>query len=80
MRVTLPFFLLRRLRRMRPPAGAAALSSDPANMGTEFGLEASIGSWNDSFLGRRGETASASTAKDDEPLKWLSRLRERRDG
>ena len=81
MRVSLPFFLLRGLGRVRPlRQGASALSSDPANMGTEFGLEASIVGWSDSFLGRRDDVGPASTANDEPPLKWLGRPRARRDG
>lgn len=82
MRMPLPYFLLQRLGRVRPPRrSAASLSSDPANMGTEFALEASLAGWSDSLLraGRDGE-APAPAAHDEPPLRWLARPPQRGGG
>ena len=81
MRMPLPYFLLRRLGRVRPSRRAAS-SSDPADMGTEFGLEASLVGWSNSFLdGRDGAPSSAAAppaVHDEPPLKWLGRPRPQR--
>lgn len=62
MRALLPTFLLRRLSRARRPAPR----DDPADMGTDFGLDASIAGWSDSVVRRRADAAA-----DDAPLRWL---------
>ena len=64
MRVSLPIFLLRRLPRMRR---APRRGDDPADMGTEFGLDASIAGWSDAPAAGRAYRPSA----DDAPMHWL---------
>ena len=86
MRMPLPYFLLRRLGRMSGPPRRAASgpSTDPADMGTEFGLEASLVGWSNSFLDGRDEAPSGAAAPpavhDEPPLKWLGRPRPQRGG
>ena len=66
MRVPLPIFLLRRLPRMR----RSAVRDDLADMGTEFGLDASIAGWSDSPAARGAARANGPSA-DDAPMHWL---------
>ena len=67
MRVPLPIFLLRRLPRVRH----SAVRDDPADMGTDFGLDASIAGWSDSPAAR-GATRADGPSADDAPMQWLS--------
>ena len=64
MRVPLPIFLLRRLPRVRR---SRVRANDPADMGTEFGLDASIAGWSDGPAAGRAHGPSA----DDAPMHWL---------
>ena len=73
MRVPLPSFILRRLPRARRPARR----DDPADMGTEFGLDASIAGWENS-LPAQGRTARI--AADEAPMHWLGRPAGRKTG
>ena len=66
MRVPLPIFLLRRLPRMR----RSAVRDDPADMGTEFGLDASIAGWSNGPAARGAARANGPSA-DDAPMQWL---------
>ena len=66
MRVPLPIFLLRRLPRMR----RSAVRDDPADMGTEFALDASIAGWSDGPAARSAVRAKGPSA-DDAPMQWL---------
>ena len=66
MRVPLPIFLLRRLPRMR----RRAVRDDPADMGTEFGLDASIAHWSEGQAARSAARAGGSSP-DTAPMQWL---------
>ena len=66
MRVPLPIFLLRRLPRMR----RSTVRDDPADMGTEFGLDASSAGWSDRPAARGAARANGASA-DDAPMQWL---------
>ena len=66
MRVPLPIFLLRRLPRMR----RSAVRDDLADMGTEFGLDASIAGWSDGPAARNAARGNGPSA-DDAPMQWL---------
>ena len=82
MRLALPSFVLRRLGHMRPRPGERRPNErpDPADMGTEFGLDASIVGWSDSLLGRDADTpaAPAGGVHAEPPLKWLDASAPRR--
>ena len=67
MRVPLPIFLLRRLPRMR----RSAVRDDPADMGTEFGLDASIAGWGDGPAARSAAGRANGPSADDAPMQWL---------
>ena len=82
MRMALPSFLLRRLGRHGPRPGERRPNErpDPADMGTEFGLDASIVGWSNSLLGRDADApaAPAGGVHDEPPLKWLDASAPRR--
>jgi hypothetical protein len=87
MRVSLPYFLLRRIGRTRPLRRVAGGSCDPADMGTDFALEASLAGWSERARAASGETAAADAPPvtgiarhDESPLAWLGRPRARRQG
>lgn len=61
----------RRLVTRRPPDAA----EDPANLGTTFGLEASLGPVSTYFVA--GDTVAAD-AQSEEPMTWLARRLQRR--
>jgi len=68
MGLPLPLSLLRRLvlRRVVPR------EDDPADMGTEYGLEASLGP-----VSRYPERSSTAAAGEEAPMGWLSRRQKR---
>jgi hypothetical protein len=75
MRVSLPYFLLRRIGRARPLRRVAGGSCDPADMGTDFALEASLAGWSERT---RVACGAAPASHDESPLAWLGRPRARR--
>ena len=73
MRALLPSFILRRL----PRASRPARRDDPADMGTEFGLDASIVGWEE----RQAESGHpAHVAADEAPMQWLRQAAGRKAG
>lgn len=68
MRMSLPFFLrsrIGRLRSSRPGVDAGGGSADPADMGTDFGLEARLAAR------PAGERGRAAESHGEAPLGWL---------
>ena len=72
MRAFLPSFILRRLPRAPRPV----LRDDPADMGTEVGLDASIVGWEE----RRAAGQSGQVASDEAPMHWLRQAAARKAG
>ena len=66
-----PSFFQRFIRRQPLPA-----RDDPADMGTAYGLEASLGA---NSRGTSNTASGVDTSNDDDPpMGWLSRLTHRR--
>ena len=62
-------FLRRLLARPAPP-----VQEDPADMGTAFGLEASLGPWEEPEAGDANSPhAIQKRDEDDSPMGWLGR-------
>ena len=83
MRLALPFHVLRHLGRLRSraPKERPPAAPDPADMGTDFALDASIAGWSDSFLGRGAGSAAPAAGSglhDEPPMKWLDAAATRR--
>ena len=73
MRAFLPSFILRRLPRVSRPVRR----DDPADMGTEFGLDASIAGWEER-LAVPGH--AAQVVADEAPMHWLRQAAVRKAG
>lgn len=73
MRALLPSFILRRL----PRASRPVVRDDPADMGTEFGLDASITGWEERLA---ASDPSAHVVADEAPMHWLRQAAGRKAG